>query len=96
MPRLGITTQVCFYLGLLDHAGGRLLDLPERGEKGGEEEKKEEKREGKEGKKGRKGRPLLDYYYPHALAEDQSPAFVLQIEPLSAKDVASEHLYLYL
>ena len=49
---------------LLDHAGGRLLDLPERGEKGGEEEKKEEKREGKEGKKGRKGRPLLDYYYP--------------------------------
>ena len=40
---------------LLDHAGGRLLDLPERGEKGGEEEKKEEKGEGK---KGRKGRPL--------------------------------------
>ena len=56
---------------LLDHAGGRLLDLSERGEKGGEEEKKDEKREGKEGKKGRKGRPLLDYYYPHALAEDQ-------------------------
>jgi hypothetical protein len=49
---------------LLDHAGGRLLDLPEREEKGGEEEKKEEKSEGKEGKKGRKGRPLLDYYYP--------------------------------
>jgi len=41
---------------LLDHAGGRLLDLPERGEKGGGEEKKEEKGEGK---KGRKGRPLI-------------------------------------
>jgi len=42
--------------GLLDHAGGRLLDLPERGEKGGRKEKKEEKGEGK---KGRKGRPLI-------------------------------------
>ena len=41
---------------LLDHAGGRLLDLPERGEKGGRKEKKEEKGEGK---KGRKGRPLI-------------------------------------
>ena len=37
-------------------AGGRLLDLPERGEKGGRKEKKEEKGEGK---KGRKGRPLI-------------------------------------
>jgi len=44
------------YLWLLDNAGGRLLDLPERGEKGGRKEKKEEKGEGK---KGRKGRPLI-------------------------------------
>jgi len=52
-----VCVWVEFYwlLRLLDHAGGRLLDLPERGEKGGEEEKKEEKGEGK---KGRKGRPL--------------------------------------
>jgi hypothetical protein len=43
--------------GLLDHAGGRLLDLPERGEKGGEEEKKGRKRRG-EKREERSPRPL--------------------------------------
>jgi len=40
---------------LLDHAGGRLLDLPERGEKGGRRREKGRKRE--RGKKGGKDAP---------------------------------------
>ena len=44
-------TLFTFYpKGFLDHAGGRLLDLPQK-RRGNEERKKEEKREGKEGKK---------------------------------------------
>jgi hypothetical protein len=41
---------VDYLIRLLDHAGGRLLDLSERGRRGGEEEKKEEKGEGKKGR----------------------------------------------
>ena len=47
--------------GLLDHAGGRLLDLPEKGEKGGRRREKGRKRRGERGEK-REERSLLPMY----------------------------------
>ena len=53
---------------LLDHAGGRLLDLPEKGEKGGRRREKGRKRRGERGEK-REERSLLPttLRYPHLL-----------------------------
>jgi hypothetical protein len=68
---------------LLDHAGGRLLDLSERGEKGGRRREKGRKRRG-EKREERSPPPLISSSPPSSSSLDLRAHLVLNIEKSAA------------